>query len=186
MRKILLVITPISDSKLITAIESLEHILKGLGVVGYNINVMRSETDVWIPDFITSNYKEVDLLFRETISMYDDIYIIEGMDKLKSNDLNGNTFGKYSRVLEKYNLISVDNDTTELSSLKDIVIDDFIGDSFIVGKTRKEINKFINIYLDNLKIMADTPEYSKEVNDVKRGLNILYNRLEGIKEEDNG
>jgi hypothetical protein len=141
---------------------------------------MSSSSRYEIPKSVTLEYREVDLLFREAIEDYDDVYIIEDNDLLTNNSFNGYTFGAFARTFDKYNIMSINHDVVEVNSLKDVMIDDFIGDAFVVKKDHAEIQKFINIYLDNVKLGADTPENSKMVKEAKIGLNILLNKLQGI------
>jgi hypothetical protein len=187
MRKVLFIISPFTEDELHNAIDTAINIMKSLGVYNYKIDLRKSGPDVKLSDKIIEKFNVVNDDYEVLIKKYDDIYMLESDREFTlTGDVNSVLFQHASNLIKKFNIITVKGKTTEVSSLEDIIIDDFIGDSFIVGKTRKEIHKFINIYLDNLNIMADTPEYAKEVSDVKRGLNILYNRLEGLKEEDNG
>jgi hypothetical protein len=60
--------------------------------------------------------------------------------------------------------------------MESVLIDNYIKDSYVIGKDNKEIKKFIDIYLDKLKMLENKGE-DNIIKDIKKGLSILYSRL---------
>jgi len=181
MRKVLLVITPTKEYDVQKGVNTVLNLMKDLGIKDYEISVTRSVSNFELPKFLTEKYNVYKFDFVKAVNEFDDVYILEeGVENY--NGSNSLTFTVFNRVLEKTNMINYNDRLVKLSSLKELLIEDFIGDAFLVKNDHNEIQKFINAYLDNIQIGSETPEQSEMVKKAKIGLNILLNKLQGINQ----
>jgi len=177
MRKILLIITPITNSSLTKAIDSVINMMDTLGVKDRNIHIMSSTGRFKIPEWLLKEYKSVDITFMDAVEYYDDIYLIEGIDKLSNDDVNGLTYTLLQRTLEKIAVINSNESITEISSFKELIISDFVNDAIIIDNNPEKIQSFIDTYLDNLIFINKDPDFDQKVIEIKKGLRILFNKL---------